>query len=226
MKAINDFGISVGVFLCLIGFGPGALSSQLKKSEDKAPLFLFVLNSAKASAHTLPGDAGQLQLQIPRKEIRSVQMYSNRSGEVFTEFHQPGVRNLWKSVSVDFKHPAKATLSAFQSSPKIIEILGLEVTPLLINYQISIVEPVSSMSPILKNVTLTMDAAATWKSCSGEIPCVGYGSPLLNASVCYGDSGICDNCPDCGCSRLHSVGTLSGCWGYLAGLHRQGCSDS
>ncbi len=199
MKAINDFGLSVGVFLCLIGFGPGALSSQLKKSEDKAPLFLFVLNSAKASAHTLPGDAGQLQLQIPRKEIRSVQMYSNRSGEVFTEFHQPGVRNLWKSVSVDFKHPAKATLSTVQSSARIVEILGLEVTPDSVQYRISVVGSKSKISSILKNVTLTMDAAATWKSCSGDLPCIGYGSPLLNASVCYGDKGIRDNCPDCNC---------------------------
>jgi hypothetical protein len=199
MQGLNRIDLIFGFLLCLIGFGPGALSSQLKASEDKAPLFLFVLNSAKASALSLPGNGVQLELQIPRQSIRSVKMYSNRSGVVFTEFRQPGVKDLWKSVNVDFKHPAKATLSAFQSSPQIIEILGLEVTPLLINYQISIVEPVSSMSPILKNVTLTMDAAATWKSCSGELPCVGYGSPLLNASVCYGDSGIRDNCPDCGC---------------------------
>ena len=199
MQGLNRIDLLLGFLLCLIGFGPGALSSQLKTSEDKAPLFLFVLNSATASSRTLPGNGGQLQLQIPRHSIRSVQMYSNRSGEVFTEFRQPGVKDLWKSVNVDFKHPAKATLSAFQSSPQIIEILGLEVTPLLINYQISVVEPVSSMSPILKNVTLTMDAAATWKSCSGEPPCVGYGSPLLNASVCYGDDVIRDNCPDCGC---------------------------
>ena len=161
-----------------------------------------MLNSATASALTLPGNAVQLQLQIPRHSILSVKMYSNRSGVVFTEFRQPAVKDLWKSVNVDFKHPAKATLSAFQSSPQIIEILGLEVTPLLINYQISIVEPVSIMSPILKNVTLTMDAAATWKSCSGEPPCVGYGSPLLNASVCYGDDVIRDNCPDCGCCTM------------------------
>ena len=200
MQGLNRIDLLLGFLLCLIGFGPGALSSQLKTSEDKAPLFLFVLNSATASSRTLPGDGGQLQLQIPRHSIRSVQMYSNRSGEVFTEFRQPGVKDLWKSVNVDFKNPAKATLSAFQSSPQIIEILGLEVTPLLINYQISVVEPVSSMSPILKNVTLTMDAAATWKSCSGEPPCVGYGSPLLNASVCYGDDVIRDNCPDCGCT--------------------------
>jgi len=199
MQGLNRIDLLLGFLLCLIGFGPGALSSQLKTSEDKAPLFLFVLNSAAASSRTLPGNGGQLQLQIPRHSIRSVQMYSNRSGEVFTEFRQPGVKDLWKSVNVDFKYPAKATLSAFQSSPQIIEILGLEVTPLLINYQISVVEPVSSMSPILKNVTLTMDAAATWKSCSGEPPCVGYGSPLLNASVCYGDDVIRDNCPDFGC---------------------------
>jgi len=199
MQGLNRIDLIFGFLLCLIGFGPGALSSQLKASEDKAPLFLFVLNSAKASALSLPGNGVQLELQIPRQSIRSVKMYSNRSGAVFTEFRQPAVKDLWKSVNVDFNHPAKATLSVSQSSPQIIEILGLEVTPLLINYQISIVEPVSSMSPILKNVTLTMDAAATWKSCSGELPCVGYGSPLLNASVCYGDSGIRDNCPDCGC---------------------------
>lgn len=199
MQGLNRIDLIFGFLLCLIGFGPGALSSQLKASEDKAPLFLFVLNSATASALSLPGSGVQLELQIPRRSIRSVKMYSNRSGVVFTEFRQPAVKDLWKSVNVDFKHPAKATLSAFESSPLIVEILGLEVTPLLINYQISIVEPASSMSPILKNVTLTMDAAATWKSCSGELPCVGYGSPLLNASVCYGDSVISDNCPDCGC---------------------------
>jgi hypothetical protein len=74
------------------------------------PFFsLFVLNSSKAYTLALAGDGGLLQLQIPREEIRSVQMYSNRSGEVFTEFRQPGVRNFWKSANVDFKHSAKAT---------------------------------------------------------------------------------------------------------------------
>ena len=44
-----------------------------------------------------------------------------------------------------------------------------------------------------------MDAAATWKSCSEELVFLGYGSPVLNASVCYGENVIRDNCPDCNC---------------------------
>ena len=44
-----------------------------------------------------------------------------------------------------------------------------------------------------------MDAAAPWKFCSDELVSLGYGSPLLNASVCYGDSVIRDNFPDCSC---------------------------
>ena len=76
------------------------------------PFFsLFVFNSSKAYTLALAGDGGLLQLQIPREEINSVQMYSNRSGEVFAEFRQPGVRNFWKSANVDFKHSAKATFS-------------------------------------------------------------------------------------------------------------------
>ena len=82
-----------------------------------------MLNSATASALTLSLNGGQLELQIPHHSIRSVKMYSNRSGVVFTEFRQSGVKDLWKSVNVDFKHPAKATLSSFQSSPQTIEIL-------------------------------------------------------------------------------------------------------
>ena len=126
-------------------------------------------------------------------------MYSNRSEEVFTEFRQPGVSNLWKQGKVDFKNPAKATLSASQSSTQIIEIFGIEVDSTSIQYRISAVGRELTGSRTLNDLTLTMDAAATWTSCSGEPPCLGYGSPLLNASVCYGDNVILDYCPDCGC---------------------------
>ena len=71
-----------------------------------------------------------------------------------------------------------------QSASQIIEILGLEVTPSWIQYRISSVEPAFTVSRILKNVTLVMDSAATWKFCSEELVCLGYGSPLLNVSVC------------------------------------------
>ena len=190
---------TIGSLLCLMAFTPRAISSSLKTSEDKAPVFLFVLNAAKGSTHALSEVANQLQLQIPREEINFVQMYSRRSGEVFTEFRQPGVRDLWKSVNVDFKNPAKATLTAGQSSTQIVEILGLEVTPTSIQYRISSVGPASIVPQMLKDVTLTMDAAATWKPCSDGLPCLGYGSPLLNASVCYGEHVIRDHCPDCEC---------------------------
>ena len=39
MQGLNRIDLLFGFLLCLIGFGPGALSSQLKASEDKAPLF-------------------------------------------------------------------------------------------------------------------------------------------------------------------------------------------
>ena len=199
MNSTSRICLSIGSLLSLIAFTPGALSAQLKTSEDKAPLFLFVFNASKASTHALAEYGGQLQLQIPKEEIRSVQMYSNRSEEVFTEFRQPGVRNLWKQGKVDFKNPAKATLSAVQSSTQIIEIFGIVVDSSSIQYRISAVGRELTGSRTLNNLTLTMDAAATWTSCSGELPCLGYGSPLLNASVCYGDNVIRDYCPDCGC---------------------------
>ena len=105
------FSLLLGSLLLLMACAPGALSSSLQMSEDNAPLFLFVLNASKAYTRGLDRDGSQMQLQIPREAIGFVQMYSNRSGEVFTEFHQPGVKNLWKSVSVNLKHPAKATFS-------------------------------------------------------------------------------------------------------------------
>ena len=126
--SMNRIHFLFGSLLCLMAFTPAALSSSLK-SDDKAPLFLFVLNSSKSYSRALAGDAGQLQLQIPREEISSVQMYSDRSGEVFTELRQPAVRNLWKSLNLELKHPAKATLLTSQSASQIIEILGHEVTP-------------------------------------------------------------------------------------------------
>ena len=168
-----------------MAFTTAALSFSLKGADDKALLFL-VCPQFFQGPYTLPlaGDGGLLQLQIPREEIRSFQMYSNRSGEVFTEFRQPGVRNFWKSANVDFKHSAKATFLPSQSASQIIEILGLEVTPSWIQYLISSVEPALTVSRILKNLTLLRDSAATWKFCSEELVCLGYGSLLLNGSVC------------------------------------------
>ena len=47
-----------------------------------------------------------------------------------------------------------------------MEILGLEVTLDLVQFQINAVESSSSISPILNNLTPTVvDAAPTWKSC-------------------------------------------------------------
>ena len=74
MQGLNRIDLLLGFLLCLIGFGLGALSSDVFNCEDKAPLFLFVLNSATASSRTLPGNGGQLQLQIPRHSILSVQI--------------------------------------------------------------------------------------------------------------------------------------------------------
>ena len=74
--SMNRIHFLFGSLLCLMVFTPAALSSSLK-SDDKAPLFLFVLNSSKSYSPVLAGDGGQLQLQIPIEEISSVQIYSN-----------------------------------------------------------------------------------------------------------------------------------------------------
>ena len=113
---------------------------------------MCVLNSPKAYSRVLARDGGQLQLQIPREEISSVQMYSDRSGEVFTELRQPAVRNLWKSVNLELKHPAKATFLTSQSASQIIEILGHEVTPSWIQYRINSVEPAFTVPRIVKRM--------------------------------------------------------------------------
>ena len=113
---------------------------------------MCVLNSPKAYSRVLARDGGQLQLQIPREEISSVQMYSDRSGEVFTELRQPAVRNLWKSVNLELKHPAKATFLTSQSASQIIEILGHEVTPSWNQYRINSVEPAFTAPRILKKM--------------------------------------------------------------------------
>ena len=113
---------------------------------------MCVLNSPKAYSRVLARDGGQLQLQIPREEISSVQMYSDRSGAVFNELHQPAVRTLWKSVNLELKHPAKATFLTSQSASSIIEILGHEVTPSWIQYRINSVEPAFTVPRIVKRM--------------------------------------------------------------------------
>lgn len=93
----------------------------------------------------------------------------------------------WRSVYVNFIHHVKTIFSIVQSSPQIVEILGLEVTLAFVQCQINSVESSSSISPILSNVTLTVDAAPTWKSFSRKLPCSSYGIPILHDSVCYED---------------------------------------
>ena len=53
MNSTSRICLSIGSLLSLIAFTPGALSAQLKTSEDKAPLFLFVLNASNASTLAL-----------------------------------------------------------------------------------------------------------------------------------------------------------------------------
>ena len=123
---MNRIRLLFGSLLCLMAFTTAALSSSLKGADDKALLFL-VCPQFFQGPYTLPlaGDGGLLQLQIPREEISSVQMYSNRSGEVFTEFCQPGIRNLWKSANVDFKYSAKATFSRANLPARSLRFLDL-----------------------------------------------------------------------------------------------------
>ena len=91
-------------------------------------------------------------------------MYSDRSGEVFNELHQPAVRTLWKSVNLELKHPAKATFLTSQSASQIIEIFGLVVTPSWIQYRISSVEPAFTVTRILKKFN-----SGNGRSCNLEI---------------------------------------------------------
>lgn len=104
----------------------------------------------------------------------------------------------WRSVYVNFIHHVKTIFSIVQSSPQIVEILGLEVTLAFVQCQINSVESSSSISPILSNVTLTVDAAPTWKSFSRKLPCSSYGIPILHDSVCYEDDFFRDDCSYCG----------------------------
>ena len=178
---------------------PEGSSSELKRAEDQAPQFLFVLHSHQGSYVTEGGDLGILQ--FPKKRISAVEMFSNRSQNVRSEFRQPRVRGLWKLRDLTFKKSAKATLSASRLRTRIVEINGIEVTPSHVRYRIVPVDRTTPIPGSLADVVLTMDAAATWKPCSDKTKtkCLGFGSPLLNASVCYGEGIIRSDCADCDC---------------------------
>ena len=180
---------------------PEVASSELKRSDDQAPQFLFVLHSHQGSYVTEGGDMEILQ--FPKKRISSVEMFSNRFQNVRSEFRQPRVRGLWKLSDLTFKKSAKATLSASHLRTQIVEINGIEVTPSHVRYRIVPVDRTTPIPGSLADVVLTMDAAATWKSCfdptKAKTQCLGFGSPLLNASVCYGESIIRSDCADCEC---------------------------
>ena len=184
------------LFLFLI-FTP-EVSSELKRPEDQAPQFLFVLHSDQGEYLTEGGDMATLQ--FPKKRISAVEMFSNRFRNVRSEFRQPRVRRLWKLREVRFKKNAKATLSASHLRTQIVEINGIEVTPSHVRYRIAPVDRGSPIPGSLADVVLTMDAAATWKPCSSDKNnCLGFSSPLLNASVCDGEAIIRSDCPDCEC---------------------------
>ena len=178
---------------------PEGSSSELKRAEDQAPQFLFVLHSHQGSYVTEGGDLEILQ--FPKKRISAVEMFSNRSQNVRSEFRQPRVRDLWKLSDLTFKKSAKATLSASRLRTRIVEINGIEVTPSHVRYRIVPVDRTTPIPGSLADVVLTMDAAATWKPCSDKTKtkCLGFGSPLLNASVCYGEQIIRSDCADCEC---------------------------
>ena len=178
---------------------PEGSSSELKRAEDQAPQFLFVLHSHQGSYVTEGGDLEILQ--FPKKRISAVEMFSNRSQNVRSEFRQPRVRGLWKLRDLTFKKSAKATLSASHLRTQIVEINGIEVTPSHVRYRIVPVDRTTPIPGSLADVVLTMDAAATWKPCSDKTKtkCLGFGSPLLNASVCYGEKIIRSDCADCEC---------------------------
>ena len=181
----------------LLIFAPEVSSSELKGVEDQAPQFLFVLHSRQAS-YVTEGDDVEI-LQFPKKHISAVEMFSNRSQNVRSEFRQPRVRGLWKLRDLTFKKSAKATLSSSGLRTQIIEINRIEVTPGHIRYRIVPVDRTAAIPNNLANVVLTMDAAATWKACSETSQCLGFSSPLLNASVCYGEEIIRSDCADCEC---------------------------
>ena len=181
----------------LLIFAPEVSSSELKGVEDQAPQFLFVLHSRQGS-YVTEGDDVEI-LQFPKKHISAVEMFSNRSQNVRSEFRQPRVRGLWKLRDLTFKKSAKATLSSSGLRTQIIEINRIEVTPGHIRYRIVPVDRTAAIPNNLANVVLTMDAAATWKACSETSQCLGFSSPLLNASVCYGEEIIRSDCADCEC---------------------------
>ena len=199
MKVIS---ISSWVIFSLI-FAPEVASSELKRAKDQAPQFLFVLHSHQGS---YVNEGGEIEiLQFPKKRISAVEMFSNRFQNVRSEFRQPSVRGLWKLRDLTFKKSAKATLSASHLRTRIIEINGIEVTPSHVRYRIVPVDRETPIPVSLADVVLTMDAAATWKPCSNKPQCLGFGSPLLNASVCYGESIIRSDCADCECCPAGAV---------------------
>ena len=189
---------SLWIIFVLI-FSPEVSSAELKRSDDQAPQFLFVLQSHQASYVT--DGSGKEILQFPKERISSVEMFSNRSQAVRSEFRQPQVRGLWKLSDLNFKKGAKATLSASHLKTQIVEINGIEVTPSHVRYRIVPVDRTTPIPSSLADVVLTMDAAATWKLCSDQTKaqCLGFSSPLLNASVCYGERIIRSDCADCEC---------------------------
>ena len=147
-------------------------------------------------------EGGEIEiLQFPKKRISAVEMFSNRFQNVRSEFRQPSVRGLWKLHDLTFNKSAKATLSASHLRTQIVEINGIEVTPSHVRYKIVPVDRGTPIPGSLADVVLTMDAAATWKPCSDKpkTKCLGFSSPLLNASVCYRDSIIRSDCADCEC---------------------------
>ena len=178
-------------------------SSGLKGSEDQAPQFLFVLHSHQGN-YVTDGDDVEI-LQFPKKHISAVEMFSNRSQNVRSEFLQPDVRGLWKLRDLAFKKSAKATLSASSLRTRIVEINGIEVTPSHVRYRIVPVDRTTPIPGSLADVVLTMDAAATWKPCSDQTECPGFSSPLLNASVCLGERIIRSDCDDCECCPKGAV---------------------
>ena len=195
MKIIS---ISAWAIFSLI-VAPEVASSELKGADDQAPQFLFVLHSHQGSYVT---EGGSVEiLQFPKKHISAVEMFSNRSQNVRSEFRQPRVRGLWKLRDLTFKKSAKATLSASHLRTQIVEINGIEVTPSHVRYRIVPVDRGTPIPGSLADVVLTMDAAATWKPCSDKTKtkCLGFGSPLLNASVCYGEKIIRSDCAGCEC---------------------------
>ena len=137
-------------------FAPEVSSSEFKGAEDQAPQFLFVLHSRQGS-YVTEGDDVEI-LQFPKRRISVVEMFSNRSQNVRSEFRQPRVRDLWKLSDLTFKKSAKATLSASRLRTRIVEINGIEVTPSHVRYRIVPVDRTTPIPGRLADVVLTVNA--------------------------------------------------------------------